>query len=84
MKCYKCGHPTPEHGAKGCNCIVETPEGGWDFCNCPVPAEVLLEAELTLARELIAVLSHDGTMPENMMVDKGEAWRKWQAEDLQP
>ena len=39
-------------------------------------------ARLTLARDLIAVLSHNGMMPENMMVDGGAAWRKWKAEEM--
>ncbi len=40
------------------------------------------QARLTLARELIAALSHNGMMPENMMTDGGAAWRNWQAEEM--
>lgn len=35
-----------------------------------------IQGRLTLATDLIKVLSHNGLVPPNMMVDKGEAWKR--------
>ncbi len=86
MKCLKCGHDGVfHHSMNGCSVCDKNNE-----CYC-TRAQIeqdtayeldIRQARLQLASELIAVLSHNGMMPENMMVDKGEAWRKWQAEEM--
>ena len=88
MNCPQCGHPQKEH-IDGCyHRIISDKKGGWFYCGCTAveadTEEQILEKRLALARELIAVLSHNGMMPENMMTDGGAAWRKWQAEEGKP
>lgn len=39
-----------------------------------------LSHPLTVATDLIKVLSHNGLMPPNMMTDGGKAWTRWTEE----
>lgn len=75
MNCQQCGHPKEKHEGRFYGCA---------HCMCgKTQAEIELhhaQTRLQLARAVIEVLSHNGLMPENLMVDKGEAWRAWTEE----